>query len=86
MHVVLTVGKKNPGCNPGYFYTWQGWQDCACGAFWAGMEMGDTVRVWIVDVGVDLGETLIIEADTHGNAGLELEREVQQIVGSIDLH
>jgi hypothetical protein len=74
------VGKKNPGCNPGFFYTWQGWQDCACGAFWAGTEEGDTVRVWIVDV----GETLVIEADTHGNADRDLEREVQQIVGSID--
>jgi hypothetical protein len=79
MYVVLTV-RRNRGCNPGFFYTWQGWQDCACGAFWAGTEVGDTIRIWIVDV----GRTLVIEADTHGNAGRDLEHQVQQIVGSID--
>ncbi len=42
--------------------------------------MGDTITVWIVDVG---GTRLFIEGDTHKAAGSDLEREIGQIVGSI---
>jgi len=76
-HVVLSV-RKDVACNPGLFHRWKTVQ---WGPFWDGIDIGDTSRVWLVEVG---GKVLYIEADTHQNAGHDLEREVQQIVGSID--
>jgi hypothetical protein len=76
-HVVLSV-RKDVACNPGLFHRWKTVQ---WGPFWDGIDIGDTSRVWLVEVG---GKILYMEADTHQNAGLDLEREVQQIVGSID--
>ncbi len=77
-HVALIV-RKSRGCDPGWFYRWPfvNW-----GAFWRGTEVGDSVRIWIVDVGRD---RIYIEADTHENASRELNREVRQIVESIKL-
>jgi hypothetical protein len=75
-HVALTV-RENVGCNPGFFYTWRAGIG---GANWLKTGVGDTIRVWIVDVH---GTRLFIEAETTKGYGFGLEREVQQIVESI---
>jgi hypothetical protein len=75
-HTAFTV-ERDVGCDPGFFYRWR---PVDAGAFWTSTEIGDTIRVWIVDV----DETrLYIEGDTHANAGADLERELQHVVGSI---
>lgn len=73
-HVVITV-REHLGCEPGYFYRWE---DQMWGPFWPGTSVGDTIRVWIVDVD---GTRLFIEAETAAGSGLD--REVHEIVGSI---
>ena len=84
--VVVTV-REDLGCDPGYFYRWQAVYG---GAFWLKTTVGDTISVWIVDVG---GTLLFLEAETTENASDDpstkqpdyaaLEREIEQIVGSI---
>jgi hypothetical protein len=77
-YVAFTL-RRDVGCAPGFgsFYRWRPVDD---GAFWTGTRAGDTIRVWIVDV----GETrLYIEGATHADAGVDLERELEHIVGSI---
>jgi len=82
MHVVLTV-RKDAGCDPGFFYTWQA---ANVGALWTATNVGDTIRVWITEVG---GTRLFIEAATKSEAltdrqaNSQLEREIQQIIESI---
>jgi hypothetical protein len=75
--VVLTVRDAIPGCDPGFLYTWHAecWGPC-----WMETNVGDTISVWIVDVG---GKRLFIEAETTTHADARLEAEVQQIVESI---
>ena len=76
-HVELTV-RKNVGCDPGFFYTWK---EVPGGAFWQTTEVGDTIRVWIVDID---GTRLFIEAQTTRQvAGDDRKQEVEQIVESI---
>ena len=75
-HVALIV-RENVGCDPGFFYTWR---DVFGGAFWETTGVGDTIRVWIVDVD---GTRLFIEAETTKQAVGGLEQEAQQIVESI---
>jgi hypothetical protein len=75
-HVVLTV-REDVGCDPGFFYAWQ---DVEEGALWPMTDVGDTIRVWILDVG---GTRLFIEAETTKQAGSDLEQEIRQIVESI---
>jgi hypothetical protein len=75
-HVVLTV-REDVGCDPGFFYAWQ---DVEEGALWPMTDVGDTIRVWIVDVS---GTRLFIEAETTKQAGSDLEQEIRQIVESI---
>jgi hypothetical protein len=75
-HVVLTV-RENVGCDPGFFDTWR---DVFGGALWPTTGVGDTIRVWIVDVE---GTRLFIEAETTEQATSGLEQEIQQIVESI---
>jgi len=74
-HVVLTV-RVDLGCDPGYFFTWQ---DSQGGQFWRGTDVGDTIRVWIVDVD---GTRLFIGGETHRNGAI-LEEQLQQIIDSI---
>jgi hypothetical protein len=74
--VVLTV-RKNVGCEPGFFYTWE---DIDGGALWPRTYVGCTIRVWIVAVG---GTRLFIAAATNEDANARLRREVKQIVESI---
>ncbi|HEY7561035.1 MAG TPA: hypothetical protein VH650_02565 [Gaiellaceae bacterium] len=73
-HVVIAV-REHLGCEPGYFYSWE---DQMWGPFWPGTSVGDTIRVWIVDVD---GQRLFLEAETAPGSGLD--REVHEIVGSI---
>jgi hypothetical protein len=75
-HVVVIV-REDLGCDPGFFFTWH---DERWGPFWAGTNVGATIRVWIIDVG---GTRLVIEAETTGEAGSELVREIRQLVRSI---
>ena len=46
---------------------------------WTDTDVGDTIRVWIVDVH---GTRLFIEAETKQGAGV-VEREITKIVRSI---
>lgn len=76
--LVLRV-QKDLGCDPGYFFTWP--HDPAAfnwGAFWPGTGMGDSIRVWIVDVG---GKRLVFEAVTKPGHGVE--QEIGAIIRSI---
>jgi hypothetical protein len=75
-HVLLTI-QEDLGCDPGYFYTWQ---DVRWGTLWPDTRQGDTIRVWIVDVG---GTLLFIGAATTDEANDGLRQEIEQIVGSI---
>ena len=74
--VALTV-RKDVGCDPGFFYTWR---DVYGGALWPKTRVGDTIRVWIVDLH---GARLFIEAETTKELTADLEPEVQRIVESI---
>lgn len=74
--VVLTV-REDRGCDPGYFYTYE---PVIGGALWTNTQPGDTIMVWIIDVG---GRLLFIEGELHEDAGTKLELEIQQIVDSI---
>jgi hypothetical protein len=76
IHVVVTV-REDVGCDPGFFYTWH---DEKWGPFWGATNVGDTISVWILDMD---GTLLFMEAETTRQAGSILEREIQQIVGSI---
>lgn len=51
------------------------------GALWPTTRVGDTVRVWIVDV--DRVRLFIAAATTTEEASPELEKEIQQIIRSI---
>jgi len=71
--------RRNQACQPGYFYRWL---PPRSGTSWSGIEVGDTVRIWVVDLGTD---RVFIEADTHASASPELTTELGQIVASIRL-
>jgi hypothetical protein len=75
-HVVLDV-RKDLACEPGLFHTWKALHQ---GPFWASVDIGDRVRIWLVEVG---RKTLYIEADTHHNARSDIKRELSGIVESI---
>jgi hypothetical protein len=89
-HVVLTV-REDLGCEPGYFFSWRPRNVC-WGACWTSeSSVGDTIRVWIVDVGVT---RLFIDAEMrthHARTGepvlprvyREVEQEIAKIIGSI---
>jgi hypothetical protein len=74
--VAFTVRPDSIRCDPGFYYTWN---TVSAGA-WPNTHVGDTVRVWILDVN---GARLYIEGDTREDAGSTLEREIDRIVGSI---
>ena len=75
-HVALTVS-ENVGCKPGYFFKWR---DVNGGALWTRTGAGATMRVWIVDVD---GTRLFIAAATTPQASPGLDREIEEIIGSI---
>jgi hypothetical protein len=76
-HVALTV-RERAGCDPGFFYNWKAQTG---GAMWVTSQPGDTIDVWIVDLGE---ATLFIGGETHpDNFSLGVAEEIQQIVDSI---
>jgi hypothetical protein len=85
VHVVVTVSDA-VGCEPGFFYNWK---TQTGGAMWIETRVGDTIRVWVVDLNGVLffigGETT---TDSYAgplskDAKAGLDREIQQIVDSI---
>jgi Tol biopolymer transport system component len=89
-HVVLTV-REDLGCEPGYFFSWRPRNVCWGECWLSQSSVGNTISVWIVDVG---GTRLFIEAETRthhaatGEAVLpnvyrKVEQDISQIIGSI---
>ncbi len=79
-HDAVRVGvvvRGREGCDPGYFFSWN---DLVQGAMWTRTRVGDTIRVWVVDVD---GTRFAIEAATSKQADAELGREVEGIIESI---
>ena len=78
-HVVLTV-REDVGCGAGDggFYLWHG--DVDNGEVRFPTALGETLRVWIIDVG---GTRLFIEAESYKGADPTIDEEIQQIVDSI---
>jgi hypothetical protein len=74
---VVFVVRDDVGCDPGFFFTYENTNG---GALWPETAPGDTVRVWVTDVGPRL---LVIEAKTKPD-GSVLEEEIQAIVDSIE--
>lgn len=85
---VEVVVREDAGCDPGFFYNWKAQTG---GALWVTSELGDSIRVWVVDVD---GTLLFIAGEIHRNTvpgvalsedgRARLEREIQQIVDSIE--
>jgi hypothetical protein len=75
-HVVLTI-RNDVACDPGLFHRWKA---VDAGPFWSSIEVGDTIKIWLVRVG---GTILYIEGDTHDSAGPHLTREVDKVVSSM---
>jgi hypothetical protein len=84
-HVVVTV-REAVGCEPGFFYNWKAQTG---GALWTETRVGDTIRVWVVDVN---GVLLFIGGETTTDSYASplskdqmsgLDREINQIVDSI---
>jgi hypothetical protein len=85
-HVVVAV-REDRGCDPGYFFAWGAPSD---GPMWERTEVGDRIRVWVVDVD---GALLFIAAETHRlEAAMaeadwtRLDQQIQEIVDSIEFH
>jgi hypothetical protein len=78
-HVVLTV-PEDVECRAGDggFYLWYG--DLDNGESRYASALGETLRVWIIDVD---GTRLFIEAESYKGAGPEIDQEIQEIVDSI---
>ena len=77
--VVVSV-REDASCaaGDGGFYLWYG--DIASGEIHFASALGETVRVWIVDVN---GTRLVIEGESYKGSGPEIEAEIQQIIDSI---
>jgi len=75
-HVVVSI-REDLGCDPGYFYNWKAQTG---GALWVRSGVGDTYKVWIVDIG---GRLLFIGSATHPGAGPHLGPQMDEIVNSI---
>jgi len=75
-HLVFTVG-RHFSCDPGFFFTWP---TVRTGPSWTRTNVGDTVRIWLVDV---QGTRLYFEAETRKDAGPDIDREIEQIMQSL---
>ena len=75
-HLELIV-RQDVGCDPGFFFNWRAQME---GALWDRNYLGDTIKVWIVDVD---GTRLFIAGETHTDASPDVWEEIQQIVDSI---
>jgi hypothetical protein len=76
--VVVSV-QKDVGCDPGFFFTWRPRNAC-WGACWTESSVGDSIRVWIVDVA---GKRLFFAAATKPGQGNAVEQEIGDIIRSI---
>jgi len=85
--VVIRVLSTDRSCDPGFFYTWP---YVPGGGWWSSTEVGDTIRVWIVDVD---GSPLLIAGEVRWYAGFGraltgseqagLEHEIDQLIASV---
>jgi hypothetical protein len=75
-HVELLVD-QDLGCDPGYFFIWH---DMEAGALWPATEVGDTISVWVVDVG---HTPVFIAAVTSEEATEGLQQQIGVILRSI---
>ncbi len=73
-HVVIKV-RNDIACPPGQFFMWG-----VGGVFRFATGLGETNRVWIVDVN---GTRFWFEAETYKGASPELDQEIQDMVDSI---
>lgn len=74
--LVLAV-RRDVGCRPGFFYSWR---EVRGGALWVSTGVGNTIRVWIVQVGAT---RLFIAGATRAGTGRALATDVRRIVESI---
>jgi hypothetical protein len=79
---VEVVVRKDMGCDPGFFYNWKAQTG---GAMWTETLPGDSIQVWLVQVGDRL---LFIAGEMHQGAITDtgrarLRQEIQQIIDSI---
>jgi hypothetical protein len=75
---LLTVTvRENLGCDPGYFFNWRAQGG---GALWQMTQVGDTLRVLILDVD---GSPFFVVGQTNADASRWLNDEVEQIMASI---
>lgn len=89
-HEVVLRIRRDRVCDPGFFFTWKPrWPfnprspDGQCwGACWLRARAGETIRLWIVDVG---GKRLAFEAVTADPSDA-LAREVEAIIASVRFH
>jgi hypothetical protein len=75
-HLALVV-RQDVGCDPGYFFIWH---DMEAGALWPATEVGDTLKLWVVDAHQ---APIVIAALTSEQATRGLRQEVVKIVRSI---
>jgi hypothetical protein len=79
-HVVFTI-REDIGCEPNEFYLWyDNASGGPTGGYFYADTLGETMRVWIVDLGDRL---LWIDSGTAANVDETDPREVQQIVDSL---
>ena len=77
-HLALVV-RQDVGCDPGHFFIWH---DLEAGALWPETEVGDTLKLWVVDA---QQTPIVIAALTSEQATRSLQREIGKIVRSIQL-
>jgi hypothetical protein len=75
-HLALVV-RQDVGCDPGHFFIWH---DMEAGALWPATEVGDTLKLWVVDA---QQTPIVIAALTSEQATRGLRQEVVKIVRSI---
>ncbi|MBI2781654.1 MAG: hypothetical protein HYX55_07665 [Chloroflexi bacterium] len=68
----------NPGCAPESFFLW--YDDSNDGNQRYASQAGQTIRVWIIEVG---GKRIQIDGETFVGAGAQVDNELQGIVDSI---
>ena len=75
-HFVVSV-RENLGCDPGFFFIWRA---TSGGALWQQAHVGDTLRVWILNVDSTI---FFIVAQTSAQASEPFAAEMVGIVNSI---
>jgi hypothetical protein len=68
---------RDLGCDPGYFF---GWNAMRLGAMWETTGVGESIRVWVVDVD---GTALVIAGLGAALPSWGLDQQIHQIVESV---